>query len=214
MAVDQYLTIHQDPCFGSLQVEAPDARSACLDEQVVFEVTASGTGPFSFQWRKDGVPIPDADGRALTLTVDAGSPGEYDCVVANPTCDVTTPAAVLTLATPAVVSAQPTDLVVFEGQAALFAVFAGGAPSYQWHRDDVPIAAGTGNILTIPSVTLADIGSYSCGLDSGCIQPTFSNTAMLCVVARQLWSDTETWPDNDLFSLLTHVQNACPPDIE
>ncbi|XVJ60183.1 MAG: hypothetical protein HEQ23_12615 [Tepidisphaera sp.] len=61
---------------------------SCGRRTAEFRVQVSGTGPFEFQWRKDGVAldpsvIPSADREVLTLTgVDGDDRGSYDCVVA------------------------------------------------------------------------------------------------------------------------------------
>lgn len=61
---------------------------------VGFGVTALGTGPISYQWRKDELPIENATGAFLSMAsadeVDAGS---YDVVVTGP-CDAVTSEAV------------------------------------------------------------------------------------------------------------------------
>lgn len=51
---------------------------------VTFSVTVSGTGPFTFQWRKNGLNIPGATGATLTLSnVTVADGGSHTVVVAN-----------------------------------------------------------------------------------------------------------------------------------
>src|SRR5262249_52270446 len=40
----------------------PQAQTARAGTSVSFDATVTGAGPFSFQWRKDGVDIPGANG--------------------------------------------------------------------------------------------------------------------------------------------------------
>ncbi len=52
--------------------------------QVQFLVAANGTGPFTYQWRRNGQPIPGANGNVLQLPrIAATDFGTYDVVVSN-----------------------------------------------------------------------------------------------------------------------------------
>ncbi len=67
--------------------------------------TASGTGPFTYQWRKGGVLIDSSEGgnpsaATDTLTLANVSPedvGTYDCIVTNACGSVTSNPAILTI---------------------------------------------------------------------------------------------------------------------
>jgi len=65
----------------------------------MFEVVASGTPPFSYQWRKNGADIAGAKGRTYTTpALAAGDNGaSFTCVVQNPVGSVTSNAAILTV---------------------------------------------------------------------------------------------------------------------
>jgi len=55
-----------------------------------FRVTASGSGPFAYQWRKDGMEIPAGTNRVLILTnLQSEHTGNYDVIVANPVGSIT-----------------------------------------------------------------------------------------------------------------------------
>lgn len=61
---------------------------------VGFGVTALGTGPISYQWRKDELPIENATGAFLSMpSADEVDAGSYDVVVTGP-CDAVTSEAV------------------------------------------------------------------------------------------------------------------------
>ena len=58
---------------------------------VDFWVEVGGSGPFTFQWCKDALPIPGATSRLWTLQpVKAGDAGTYTCVVRNIAGEATT----------------------------------------------------------------------------------------------------------------------------
>lgn len=61
----------------------PVAQSAPLDAEVRFIVAASGFPVPTFQWRREGRPIPGATGAVLTLTVTADTVGQYSVAAQN-----------------------------------------------------------------------------------------------------------------------------------
>lgn len=55
-----------------------------LSERVSFAVTADGSLPLYFHWRKDGQPIPGATNTVFTIeTAKESDAGTYDCVAKN-----------------------------------------------------------------------------------------------------------------------------------
>jgi hypothetical protein len=88
----------------------PVSRTVTTGTNVSFTVAATGTAPFSYQWRFNGANIPGATSATLTLTgVTPGQSGSYSCLVTNAGGSVTSAGAVLTV-TPAVT--QPTKLTI------------------------------------------------------------------------------------------------------
>jgi hypothetical protein len=85
----------------------PASQTVTAGSAAAFTVTATGTTPLSYQWRKDGIDLTDvgniSGAAAATLTIgnarvtDAGS---YTCVVSNVAGNVTSAAATLTVAVP------------------------------------------------------------------------------------------------------------------
>jgi hypothetical protein len=75
---------------------APASQAVVVGNPAIFNVAATGDGPLSYQWRKNGVVIGDATnasyGIPSVLTPDAG---HYDVVVANSFSSVTSSVAVL-----------------------------------------------------------------------------------------------------------------------
>jgi PKD repeat protein len=85
-------------------IENPADAAGCLDGSITLTARATGSGPLTYTWRRDGQAI-GATGRTLTLSnLTAANAGTYDVVVRN-TCNSAT-------STPAVVTVTnccPTD---------------------------------------------------------------------------------------------------------
>jgi len=80
-------TVPSDPAV--LQVlsipitQQPQGAVRCVGRQVTFSVAAAGTG-LSYQWRKEGVPLPDATQSTLTLeSLTLADAGTYDVLVSG-----------------------------------------------------------------------------------------------------------------------------------
>ncbi|MGE0481666.1 MAG: immunoglobulin domain-containing protein [Phycisphaerae bacterium] len=174
------------PCVIVTQSPAPQAP--CPGDTAVFSVTATGNGPLTYQWRKDGANCVDGPtGWGSTLvgatepTLTIGGVAEldvarYDCVVTLADCGsaVSAPAA-LTLGAPAVITGPPAPASACIGGSASFSVSAtgGGAIQYEWRKDGATLSNGPtahGSIisgansptLNIANLAAADQGVYDC----------------------------------------------------
>ena len=82
-------------------ITPPASQTVLVGDQVSFTVDASGTPPFSYQWRFNGAPIPAATNISFTIiaarTNDAGL---YSVVVTNLAGSATSANATLTVLTP------------------------------------------------------------------------------------------------------------------
>jgi CSLREA domain-containing protein len=174
------LTLNTPPAI----ITQPVTQTVCVGAPASFSVTASGIGPLTYQWRKDGVNINGATSSAFniaaTTATDAGS---YDVVVST-ACGpaMTSNAATLTVNAPPAVVTQPVSLTSCEGQAATFAVSATGTGlSYQWRKNGNNIAGATGSSYTIAAVTANDAGSYDVVVSGTCSPAAISTAATLTV---------------------------------
>jgi len=76
----------------------PTPVAACVGAQVMFSVTATGSPPLTYRWRKDGITISSATGAMLSIApLTSADAGAYDCVVSNACGLVTSNAASLTI---------------------------------------------------------------------------------------------------------------------
>jgi hypothetical protein len=76
----------------------PQNQSTAAGSDVAFCVTATGSGPMSYQWRKDGIILGGATGSCLSLTnVQIGQAGSYQVTVTSPAGSITSQSARLTV---------------------------------------------------------------------------------------------------------------------
>ena len=132
-----------------------------------FTVSATGTAPLFYQWKKngnnlvDGGKIAGAQTSALTITgalsADAGT---YSVVVTNVGGPVTANA---TLTLDPGVTAPPVSITNNAGTTATFSVTATGTGTltYLWKKNGSNLPAETGSTLTLNNVLNADEGNYS-----------------------------------------------------
>jgi alpha-tubulin suppressor-like RCC1 family protein len=135
-------------------------------QTATFAVAASGSGPLSYQWQRDGINVPGANGPVLTIgSAQAGDAGNYTLVVSNGTGSATSNAAglvVIAAAGAPSITTQPVNRSVVEGQPATFSLGVAGnpLPQCQWTRNSVAIAGATScTDYTTPAASNSDNGA-------------------------------------------------------
>lgn len=109
----------------------PTGGTVCSPATYNLSVTASGAGPYLYQWQKDGAAISGATSSTYTATTS----GNYTVVVSNPCASTTSNIAVVTVNAPLVIISQPSDLTInVENQTASFSAAATGPGTltYSW----------------------------------------------------------------------------------
>ena len=162
------ITVHSHKPVISMQ---PASQTVCLGQDVRFVVSITGTDDkitdfVTYQWRHDGVPIPDADQNFLVLRdVDESDEGGYRVRVTNACGQTLSSSATLTIAPPIDVPdiiGQPLPLATpAMGQAMWIQVTANCANQYQWFKEGLPIGGATTARYDIPVVTCETAGTYS-----------------------------------------------------
>jgi len=101
---------------------------------VTFSTTASGTGPFSYQWKLDGSNIPAATGSSVIINTTGLSAGNHGVdVVVTGECGSVIRSATLTVNTSPVVTLNPTSQTATSGTVTFTAAASGSpAPTVQW----------------------------------------------------------------------------------
>ena len=147
----------------SISVQPAD-QSIKDGQTATFTVTAGGTAPLAYQWRKNGGSIAGATGASYTTpaahTSDSGA--AFDVKISNSAGGITSRAAKLTVSAVApAISTQPADQSVAAGATATFSVVASGtAPlSYQWSKNGSAISGATTASYSTPAAASGDNGA-------------------------------------------------------
>ncbi|HEX2854510.1 MAG TPA: immunoglobulin domain-containing protein [Opitutaceae bacterium] len=146
----------------------PTSQSVDVGTSVDLTVAASGTGPFTYEWKKNGgAPIAGATGPTYTINpVQVTDAGDYVAIVSNAGGSTPSNPATLTVNAGAVapsITTPPNPQTATAGTTANFSVLAAGsAPlSYQWLYEGLPIIGANSNALALPNVQPSQAGKYS-----------------------------------------------------
>lgn len=142
--------------------QQPADLTVTAGQPASFTVAATGTGPLSYQWQRDGVAIPGATSATYTIaqTVILDSDAVFGAVVTNLAGSATSNNATLTVNASApvlTITPQPADTSVTAGTAASFTVggnCSSGTLQIQWQR-----SAGAG--VTWTDIASATATTYS-----------------------------------------------------
>lgn len=149
------------PALGS----QPQAVTVFEGQPASFSVTATGTAPLTYQWKKDGTAVPGATSATLAFTSAATTDaGTYTVTVTNTAGSVTSQGAALTVnaSAPSFTTMPADQQVVAGGSVTLTAAATGSLPiTYQWYKGGNPIAGATGTSLVFNPVALTDAGIYT-----------------------------------------------------
>jgi hypothetical protein len=154
---------------------SPTNRLATAGTLVLFNSSATGTGPLTFQWLfnqtnlSDGGRISGSLSPTLTIsnTVLADT-GSYMVLVTNAFGSAMSAVATLTVGLAPQITTQPTNRLALLGSGATFVATASGSVplAYQWQFNgtnltDGPRIAGSGtNTLSLTNLSFADAGAY------------------------------------------------------
>lgn len=166
----------------------PSDAHECEGEDISFVVGASGSN-LTYHWYRNNQALQDtgnySGSSGSTLFIDnlkKANEGYYHAVVSGICGTVASSAAMLKVDRNIVITSQPADLVLCEGNNAnLTLVAEGDNLQYQWQKDLINIPGATGTTLSLINVSAADEGFYSCMITSACGNNLFSNQVQLSV---------------------------------
>ncbi len=144
----------------------PQSQSIVVGQPVTFSATVVGSS-LSYQWKKDGNPIPAPAGTGATLTLSAVQPadaGNYTVLVSNTSGSAESDPATLSVITAPVIVAPPVSQSVASGSPLTLTVQATGTGlSYQWFKEDTALqgASAVSPTYFVPAAFLVDAGNYT-----------------------------------------------------
>ncbi|MFO1488510.1 MAG: immunoglobulin domain-containing protein [Verrucomicrobiota bacterium] len=159
------LTVNPLPVAPSITVQ-PTNQTVFVGGNVTFSVTADGTAPLLYQWRRSSTNLPGATSSNLFFSnVALGQAGNYDVVIKNAGGSITSSVVVLTvnpLPVAPQITSSPTNQTVFVGGNALFAVTATGTATlnYQWRQNGTNLASEIAPSLSLTNVSFDQAGDY------------------------------------------------------
>lgn len=121
----------------------------------------------------------------VVANVSPANTGNYSVVVTGSGGSVTSSVVTLTISDPPVITTPPASQLVFAGQSvSLNEVVQGGQPmSFQWTLDGAALGGQTNAVLSFPSVSTNDAGTYAVVISNSYGSVTSSPPAELLVTA-------------------------------
>jgi subtilisin-like proprotein convertase family protein len=156
----------------------------CPGDSAVFNTVASGTGPFSYVWRKNGNLLSGETKNSLTISsVTSANAGLYSVEVSG-TCTIVTNSASLTVNTNVSATAL-SDAIVCPGSTTTFSTVASGTGpfGYVWKKNGNIISGQTTSALTLAQVTTNDSATYTIEVGGTCSAVTNSATLLVSTLA-------------------------------
>lgn len=142
----------------------PAKSTVATGSDVNLTVSAHGTAPVSWQWKKNGVILPGEIGTTLALTsVDWFDAGSYTATATNLRGFTSSSAAVLTVTSAPLFTSQPPALkpVASGGTASVALTVVGTAAiTYQWFKGVDPVPGATKPSLSWSKPAVSAEGTY------------------------------------------------------
>jgi len=163
----------------------PVNATVTAGQPATFSVTATGTAPLTYVWKKNGTTIPGASSASYTTpaTTASDNSASFTVTVTNSVSSVTSNSATLTVNVPPSITAQPASRNVNVGQTATFSVAATGTGtlSYQWKKNGTAIGGATSASYTTPAAVSSDNNAQFTVTVSNLVTSVTSNAATLTV---------------------------------
>ena len=174
----------------------PSNTTVAAGQPATFGVTATGTAPLTYQWKKNGSTIGGATSASYTTpaTTQSDSGAQFTVTVTNSVSSVTSNPASLTVNLAPSITAQPVSRAVNVGQTATFSVAATGTGtlSYQWKRNGTAIGGATLASYTTSAASASDNGAQFTVTVTDLVGSVTSNAAILTVNAAPSISSQPT----------------------
>ncbi|MFI5221680.1 MAG: gliding motility-associated C-terminal domain-containing protein [Bacteroidia bacterium] len=155
----------------------------CTGDKAVFRIKMSGTGPYNFQWKKNGVNItaPSADSLVIN-SINYSDTALYNVIVTGDCDSVISVPARLSIYPLPVITMQPQSVFICPGKQAVLRMKAADSSSmtYQWKKNGILIPGATRDSLVINNLSYSDSGYYVAMVKAQC-EYVMSDTIFLHV---------------------------------
>jgi hypothetical protein len=199
----------------------PTSLTVTQGQTATFSVTATGTAPLTYFWRKGATPMTNGPNPSLTIaSAQSAAAGTYSVIVSNSAGTITSSNATLTVIvppSPPAITAQPGNQIVGLGQTATFTVTATGSTplSYFWRKDATVLTNSASPSFAISNAQTNNAGTYSVIVSNSLGTATSSN-ATLTVNTIIVAPGIITQPTNQLVyqgdnALLVVAASGTPP---
>jgi len=173
------------PALPPLIAVSPIAQTINAGGGFMLSVQAFGLPALTYQWLRNGVPIPGATGASYTVASSgSGDAGTYSVIVSNGTGSVTTNAVSLVVhgAAPVILLQPANTLGLLGATATLNGWAVGDEPfTYQWLKDGAPIAGATNQALRLTGLQASDAASYAVAITNAGGTTTSAGAALTLV---------------------------------
>lgn len=169
----------------------PASASVDRNSAITFSVSATGSAPLSYQWRKGGATIPGATLASYSIpSVQFADAGSYTVAVTNAAGTVISAAAVLTVSGGIVITIQPQSTTLSTGQYLGLGITASGPLplSYQWRKNGQPLTGSIGPSYGKVNVQESDAGDYDVLLSDSSGRQVVSAAAKVTVPRKPVIS--------------------------
>ena len=142
----------------------PQNTSVPPGANAFFTVSATGTPPLSYQWRRNGVEVEGAISPSLAImNAQLGDDAAFTVVITNSYGSITSSVATLIVSASPTITSQPRSTNLFVGEPVTFSVGISGATplSYFWRFNGNTIPGATNSSYTIASTVTGNTGGYS-----------------------------------------------------
>lgn len=161
----------------------PTNRTVIAGANVVLSVTATGSAPLRYQWRRNGTNLIGSTNATLSLlNIQAANAGTYHVRVTNSVGVVLSSNAIITVNSAPVITAHPQSKTVAQNGSITLLASASGSPTptFQWRKNGVSLAGKTASSLLITNFTVSDAGDYMV-VASNSVGTASSTTATLAM---------------------------------